>query len=170
MRRSCRIVPAGLAVLVGLLIAPGLGTGDAEAGTAPPKVIQLSYSQSSDQGDSLLAFARRTDSLRFAIHYRGAEASAPARRSSTFDTDLDGAASRGWKPKPEQGGREVKRLIRESLAERGEARVRTRAKRDGLLDDHRWVLVLSKCSQEPPLYPVDCEVARSGRHFRAGSG
>jgi hypothetical protein len=43
------------------------------------------------------------------------------------------------------------------------AKVRIRAKRDGLLDDLRLTIVLAKCAQEPPIYPVDCEITRRGK-------
>ncbi len=175
-----RLACANVTGLAALLILPGLGgayaadrivspqaasASTSESGARPAKVIQLSYSRWYE-GHSLLAFARRTDSLRFATRYRGKKASAPARRSSVTDTDIKGEASRGWNPIRKRGGRKVIRLVRKSLDRRGVAKVRTRAKRDGLLDDHWWRIVLAKCSQDPPLYPVDCEIARSGKHFR----
>jgi hypothetical protein len=35
----------------------------------------------------------------------------------------------------------------------------------GLLDDLRLTIVLAKCAQDPPIYPVDCEIRRSGKHI-----
>ena len=136
------------------------------SGAAPPKVIQLSYTRLDTGGQSLLAFARRTDSLRFSTGYQGKRESAPARRSSVSDINLKGEARRGWEPIRKKGGKEVKRLVRKSLDERGVANVRTRAKRDGVLDNHRFKIVLAKCDQDPPLFPVDCEIGRGGKHFR----
>ena len=136
------------------------------SGTAPPKVIQLSYSQSSEGGSSLLAFARRTDSLKFSTRYRGEKARAPARKSSVSDTNLKGQARRGWEPIRKQGGKRVKALVRDSLDARGVATVRTRAKRDGQIDSHRWRIVQAKCDQDPPLFPLDCEIGRGGKHSR----
>jgi hypothetical protein len=133
----------------------------------PPKVFQLSYGRWYEEpGGSLAAFARRhPDSLRFATRYRGRQATVPAKLTGLVDTDLPRCCDEAWEPIRHQGAARVYRLIRKALDRRGVAKVRTRAKRDGLIDDHRWRIVLARCHQDPPSYPVDCEIARSGEHF-----
>lgn len=121
----------------------------------PPKVIKLFYSRSSE-GHSVEAYARRADSLRFATRYRGMRASAPGR----LEDELNGRQE--WEPIRGRGKR-IKGLVRRALQQRGVAKVRTRAKGDGLVDDHWWRIVLAECSQNPPLYPVDCVIERSGK-------
>jgi hypothetical protein len=133
-------------------------------GTRRPKVIQLSYSRWYE-GESLIAFARRTHRLRFRTGYQGETKIAPARRATVADADLKGHYS-SWKPNRKEGGKRVIRDVRRELKHRGVARLHTVAKRCGRTDKHLWRIVLAKCSQDPPLYPVDCEVARSGRQFR----
>jgi hypothetical protein len=144
------------------------GTKAAGAPTArashPPKVIQLSYEESDDGSSphrALHAFVRySTDAVNFATRYHGRRATAKARyRPNVTDTDIHGERARHpWALMRERGGRRVLRLIHKSLEHRGIAKVRTRARRDGFLDDVRTRIVLSKCAQDPPLYPVSCEV------------
>jgi hypothetical protein len=103
----------------------------------------------------LAAIARRTDSLTFTTRYRGRQASVPAKIDSHRPRRSD------WEPIRRQGAARVYRLIRKALDRRGVASVRARAKRDGLVDDHRWRIVLAQCSQGPPSYPLYCEIARN---------
>ena len=56
------------------------------------------------------------------------------------------------------GGRRVLKLVRQALDGRGVAKLRLRVRGDGGVDALRLRIVLANCSQEPPLYPVDCEV------------
>jgi hypothetical protein len=133
----------------------------------PPKVIQLSYAQWYEEpGGSLGAFARgHPDSLRFTTRYRGRQASVPAERTDTVDTDLPRCCDESWEPIRHQGAARVYRLIRKALNRRGVVKVRTRVKRGALADVHRWRIVLARCSQDPPSYPVDCEIAPNGEHY-----
>jgi hypothetical protein len=99
--------------------------------------------------------------------YRGRQATVPAKLTDTVDTDLPRCCDEAWQPIRKRGAARVYRLIREALNRRGVAKVRTQAKRDGRADDHRWQIVLAQCNQDPSpdaLYPVGCEIARSGEH------
>jgi hypothetical protein len=144
-------------------------TADASASEPrPPKVIQLSYREGHDgwgPDRGVKAWTRRTDSLTFRARYRGRQASVPARLTDTVDANLPRCCNQAWQPIRKEGGSRVTRLIHKSLEQRGVARVRTRARRDGLVDDHRWRIVLAQCAQEPPIYPVDCEIAPNGGHY-----
>jgi hypothetical protein len=133
----------------------------------PPKIIQLSYQRWYEEpGGSLGAFARgHPDSLAFATRYRGRQATVPAKQTDTVDTNLPRCCDESWEPIRHQGAARVYRLIRKALDRRGVAKVRTRVKRGGLADVHRWRIVLAQCSQDPPSYPVDCEIAPNGEHY-----
>jgi hypothetical protein len=130
----------------------------------PPKVIQLSYAESDDGSSpsrALYAFVRHsTDSVRFVTRYHARTATAGARyKPQITDTDIRGKKARHpWTLIRRDGGKRVLSFIHKSLERRGVANVRTRARRDGLLDDVRVRIVLSECAQDPPLYPVSCEV------------
>ena len=153
-----------LAILLAALLAPLGTTAYGQARQPSPKVIQLSYSEASGESGpdhQLEAFARDTESLKFATAYRGTRATAPGRYVDTItDTDLHGKARHPWIPDRNQGGRRVMSLVRRSLDRRGTSTVRIRAKNGDLLDSVRFRIDLSKCSSEPPLYPVDCEISR----------
>ena len=149
------------AALVGALL---LFAHDGIAGAgAPPKVVQISYAES-DDGSSpakrLYAFVRRADAVRFATRYEGKRATAGSRyRPSITDTDLHGKEVRHpWSLVRKNGGRRVLRLVAKALDERGVATIRVRARGAGGVDKVRVRMKLAQCSQDPPLYPVDCEV------------
>jgi RNA-binding protein YhbY len=175
MRASrARRTKGAIAVLVGVALASmaaaSAAGGDARQapGPPPPRVIQLSYSDVNDgtfPRYRLMAFSRRTDSVDFATRFGGKKASAGARLDKSItDTDIKGNAKHPFVIVRKQGGRRVLKLIRKSLDRRGEAKVRVRAKRDDRVDAIRLKIVLARCSQDPPLFPVDCEVKRSGKH------
>jgi hypothetical protein len=147
-------------VAVGIVSAPLAG---ANRGKGSPDIIQLSYSESSgDQGADrrLEAFARHTHGMHFATTYKGQRASAPGKYDSNVtDTDLHGRkAKHPWEPDRKKGGGDVVRLLHKSLHERGFANVKLRARKSGEVDKARVRIDLDRCSQDPPLYPVDCEV------------
>ena len=150
------------AALVGGLLLVFAEGGIAGAG-ALPKVVQISYAES-DDGSSpakrLYAFVRRADVVRFATRYEGKRATAGTRyRPNITDTDLHGKDVRHpWSLVRKDGGRRVLRLVAKALDERGVAKVRVRARGAGGVDRVRVRVKLAECAQEPPLYPVDCEV------------
>jgi hypothetical protein len=133
-------------------------------GSRPPREIQLSYDESNDGSSprrALYAFVRHaTDSVKFAVRYHGRGATAGSRyKTQITDTDIRGGKARHpWALIRKGSGGRVLRLIHKSLEQRGVAKVRIRARRDGLLDDVRTRIVLSECAQDPPFYPVSCEV------------
>ncbi|MDF2752234.1 MAG: hypothetical protein K0S82_617 [Gaiellaceae bacterium] len=139
------------------------------AGGGQPRVIQLSYSEVNDGSRprlNLMAFARRTDSVRLSTRYQGKQATGDTRYDKSItDTDINGNnAKHPFVLRRKQGGKRVVKLIRNSLDERGQARVRIRAARGGRVDAIKLRIVRAKCSLDPPLFPVDCEVERSGKH------
>jgi hypothetical protein len=158
---------AALAILVlasAVTCVAGAAGVPSERASRPPKVIQLSYDESNDGSSprrALYAFVRYSpDAVNFATRYHGRRATAKSRyRPNVTDTDIRGERARHpWALVREGGGRRVLRLVHKALKQRGVANVRTRARRDGLIDDVRLRIVLSKCAQDPPFYPVSCEV------------
>jgi hypothetical protein len=161
-RRVFRLVGfvATSAALVAAAQAPA-GKADGQ-GNRGPKVVQLQFSSGRGIGEkSLQGYAYRTDVLRFRTSYEGERATADSRyRQNVADTDIDakGEARHPWELLKKGGGKQVIRMIRQSLRERGEAVVQIFAHRDGKVDDPRVRIELSECSEEPPIYPISCEV------------
>jgi hypothetical protein len=151
-------------VALALTCAAGAAGAPSERASRAPKVIQLSYDESNDGSSprrALYAFVRYApDAVNFATRYHGRRATAKTRyRPNVTDTDIRGERARHpWALVRKGGGRTVLRLVHKALKQRGVAKVRTRARRDGLIDDVRLRIVLSKCAQDPPFYPVSCEV------------
>jgi hypothetical protein len=163
---SHRLVALLLALVLAYTLASAVEAAGASkgGGSRPPKVIQVSYDESNDGSSprrALYAFVRHpTDSVRFATRYHGRRATGDARyRSNITDTDIRGQrAKHPWALIREGGGGRVLRFIHRSLGQEGIANVRVRARRDGALDDVRVRIVRSQCAQDPPLYPLTCEV------------
>lgn len=159
--KPSRTAPLALAAALLAIAAP------AAAGPAPPtpdkpKLVQLYYAEV-DDGSSpryrLHGHARHTESLRFKVRYRGKAAAAGSRYDKSItETDLRGEAKHPFVVRRDRGGRRALKLIRKALAKRGVAKVRVRARGEGGVDSARLRIVLSRCSLEPPFYPVDCEV------------
>ncbi len=142
---------------------PAAGADPTERPEAKPDVVQVSYEES-DDGTSprrqLSAFARRADALSFAVrihHERVAAGS--AYDSHVTDTDLHGDAKHPWVLSRKRSGDEILRKIHKSLTHRGEVRVWIRAGGNGEVDKSRVTIKLAECTQDPPFYPVSCEVA-----------
>jgi hypothetical protein len=144
------------------LAAPGAADDPKEGQRRGPKVVQLQFSSGRGVGEkSLQAYAYRTEVLRFRASYEGERATADSRyRENVTDTDIDarGEARHPWELLKRGGGRQVLQMTRQSLRERGSAIVRVLAHGNGKLDDVRVRIELSECSQDPPLYPISCEV------------
>jgi hypothetical protein len=158
---------AGLAALLcGAGVASGAvasqSSGGASRAKGSPKIIQLSYIETSDQGADrrLQAFARHTHGMHFATSYKGEKAKAPGKYNShVTDTDIHGRRARHpWEPDRKQGGGDVIRLVHQALHQRGVAEVRLRARKSGEVDKARVRIDRDKCASDPPLYPLDCEV------------
>ncbi len=129
----------------------------------PPKLVQLSYAESDDGSSpkrSLYAFARRAASVKFVTRYDGDRATAETRyRSHITDTDLHGHDARHpWALVRKDGGKRVLELIHDALFDHGSAKVRVVARGGGNRVATGFAIVLAECSQDPPLYPVSCEV------------
>jgi hypothetical protein len=155
-------VAAWVAALVICMAIWGVSTSGAHRGGHAPDVIQLSYSESSDQGADrrLEVFARHTHGMHFATAYKGEKASAPGKYNSTVtDTDIHGRKARHpWEPDRKKGGGDAVRLVHEALHQPGVAKVRLRARKSGEVDKVRVRIDRDKCASDPPLYPLDCEV------------
>ena len=171
---AARRTKGAAVVLVAASLASGVAVGAAAghpregSGAPQPRVIQLSYSEVNDgtfPRTRLMAFARRTDSVKLATRFNGRHPTADTRLDKSItDTDIKGNAKHPFVVIRKGGGRRVVKLVRKSLAERGQARVRVRAERDGRVDAIKLRIVLARCAMDPPLFPVDCEVKRSGKH------
>lgn len=155
------------AVLIGCLALGTLAadSADARKGNARPHIVQISYAET-DDGSSrrydLSGFARRADSFRFATRFKGKRVGTGTRYSpSITDTDIKGKqAKHPWRIVRKGGGRKVLRAVRRSLQRNGKAIVRARAKNGSGVEKVRVRIKLSSssCSQDPPFYPVSCEI------------
>jgi hypothetical protein len=141
--------------------AVSLPSADAQR-SRRPNVVQLSYGETAEGPDRRLeAFSRHTTAVRFTAVYRGRRANAPGRyHSEITDTDLHGGASHPWVPDRDRGGSRVIGFVHRSLETRGVAKVRVHARNGDRVDLVRVRIDLSSkdCIQDPPLYPVDCEI------------
>ena len=139
-------------------------SGADAAGAKGPKLVQLYYAESDDGSSrpfALDAYLYRADAVRFTARYDGERASGVARyEDGVTDTNIHatGEARHPWELVRQDGGQDVIRLVRDSLAERGVAKVRVRARGDGRHLDVAVQIRLSECSLDPPFYPVSCEV------------
>ena len=145
-----------------MLVAVAAAVGTAAHGGAKPKLVQLSYEESDDGSSppkALSAFFRRAERVRFFTGFREDRAGAPARYvESITDLDLHGEARHPWRLIRRDGGNFVLKLIHASLEQRGDARVKVIARNDGRRTVDRVLIELADCAQDPPLYPVSCEI------------
>jgi hypothetical protein len=134
----------------------------AQAGGGAPKLVQLSYEESDDGSSppkALSAFFRRADAVKFVTRHHGRRARGDSRyNDSITDTDLRGEARHPWRLIRRGGGKRVLKLIHRSLVDNGEAKVRVIARGGGRRTVDNVRIVLADCAQDPPLYPVSCEV------------
>jgi len=134
----------------------------AGAGGGSPKLVQLSYNEepgAQGRDTNLGAYVKNADSVKFATGFDGRKARAGGRyREAVTDTDInDPEAKHPWIPATGDG-RKVVKLVHDSLEANGRATVRLRMKNGGEVEKERVVIELSECDQDPPLYPVTCEV------------
>jgi hypothetical protein len=161
--RALGSLAAAAGLVASVAIAPAAESGaDGQGDRRGPKVVQLQFSSGRGVGEkSLQAYAYRTEVLRFRTSYEGERATGDSRyRPNVTDTDIDARreARHPWELLKRGDGKQVLKMTRQSLRESGEAVVRVRAHRDGRVDDVRVRIELSECSQDPPLYPISCEV------------
>jgi hypothetical protein len=147
-----------LTVLVALAMAIAAQPAAAASG---PNLVQVSYAES-DDGSSppfdLSANGKGIDALRFTTRYGGERASGESKLDNAVDTDLNGEARHPWSLIRKGDGKRVIKLVHKQLFETGVAKVRIRARGDGEHLDQTVEIRLSECSQDPPFYPVSCEV------------
>jgi hypothetical protein len=148
--------------LLVVAVAGAVAADAAQRDERPPKLVQLSYAESDDGSSArraLFAFERRADKVKFATSYDGDRALARSvYRSNITDRDLHPAARHPWALVRKNGGKQVLGLIHEALFERGFAHVRVISRGNGRRNADGVRIVLGDCAQEPPLYPVSCEV------------
>ena len=150
-----------LAMLLFIAALPA-GASAEQAGGGTPKLVQLSYSEEDGaQGfdSNLGAHIKNADSVKFATGFDGQKArAAGSYREAVTDTDINHPeAKHPWVPAGDDG-RDVVKLVHDSLHQNGRAVVRLRMKNGGTLERARVVILLSECSQDPPIYPATCEV------------
>ena len=148
-----------VAVALGLL---PLAFADERRGGNPPKLVQVSYAESDDGSSpkrSLQAYAKRAEAVKFATRFDGDSARGKAKyRESITDTDLNGEASHPWALVRRDGGGRVLKLIHRSLGAREKARVKVILKGKSERVVERVVIRVADCAQDPPLYPLSCEI------------
>jgi hypothetical protein len=148
-------------VIAGALVALAMAAPPAMA-AGGPELVQVSYEESDDGSSApfdLSAYGRGIDALRFTTRYDGRRAGGEARLDDSItDTDLNGEARHPWKLIRRGEGKRVLKLVHDQLFETGVAKVRVRARGDGGRLDEAVEIQLAECSQDPPLYPVSCEV------------
>jgi hypothetical protein len=150
------------AVIGVVILALGAVAVAGAAGGAKPKLVQLSYEESDDGSSppkALSAYFRRAELVKFVTRYDGDRATGGSRyNDSITDTDLHGEARHPWRLIRRDGGKRVLKLIHAALVETGDARVKVIARGNGRRIVDRVLIVLADCSQDPPFYPVSCEV------------
>ncbi len=154
-----------LTTLIALVLLGALGFATtAGAAAKGPKLVQLDYSET-DDGQSrpfaLDAFLYRAEAVRFTTRYAGERATGEAKYLDHItDTNIheSGEARHPWSLIRKGDGRKVIDLIDDSLAARGVAKVRVRARGNGRHEDVAVEIRLAECSQDPPFYPVGCEI------------
>ena len=158
---------AVILVLVGAALAfvaiQSAAAGGAERASGKPKLVQLSYEESKDGTSkryNLSAFAHKADSVVFAVRRHHRRITAPGRYNDHItDTDLrPGDASHPWEVNRREGGRRVLKAVRASLSHDGMATVRVTARGRGK-DKAKVKVVVADCTQDPPFYPLSCEIA-----------
>ncbi len=149
-------------ISVVVLALAGAAVTAAQGGGTKPKLVQLSYEESDDgssQPKALSAFFRRAEGVKFVTRHDGHRARGDSRYSESItDTDLNGEASHPWRLIRRGGGKRVLKLIHRSLVDTGKAKVRVIARGNGRRTVDNVVIALADCAQDPPLYPVSCEV------------
>ncbi len=148
------------AVCCALSLIPTAPASAARGG--PPKLVQLSYHEepgAMGHDLNLGAHVKNATAVKFATGFDGEKARAGGKyREEVTDTDINHPeAKHPWRPATGDGQR-VTKLVHDALEENGVAVVRLRMRNGGQLEKARVVIELSECHQNPPLYPVTCEV------------
>ena len=154
------LVVAGLA----LVAIQGSAAAGVERAGSKPKLVQLSYEESKDGSSrhyGLSAFAHKADSVVFAVRRHHKRITAPGRYNDHItDTDLHPEdASHPWEVNRKEGGRKVVKAIRASLSHDGVATVRVTARSAAGKDRAKVKVIVADCAQDPPFYPLSCEIA-----------
>ena len=157
----------GTAAAVALLLAAAVLASSAAAGSgkramADPTLVQVAYEESDDGTSAhrqLSAFAEHASSVTFAVRIHHERVVAGATYDShVTDTDLHGDAKHPWVLSRAGDGREVVGRIHDALRKQGEKTVWVRAAGDSGVDKRKVSIVLSGCTQDPPFYPVSCQI------------
>ena len=130
---------------------------------AGPRLVQLSYEESKDGTSkryNLSAYAHKADRVTFAVRKHHRRLTATARYNShVTDTDLKPEdASHPWEIVRKGGGKKVLRKVRRALRHHGATTVRVIAQRGDKRDKAKVRVVVADCTQDPPLYPLSCEI------------
>lgn len=104
-------------------------------------------------------YAKWARSLTFTVRRKGKPITAGSRYNTHIsDNDLHGPAQHPFVLQRAGGGRRVMKTVRQGLNKRGVAKVRVRARGAGGVDSHLYEIVLAECAQDPPFYPLSCEI------------
>ncbi len=144
-----RLTAIGAAVAIAMIAWPAL-----TAAATPPRVTSLNYFVRDDgtlPHTRLMVSVRRADRVRLTTVFEGERAGG----SPTLDHRISG---RPWVLKHQGAGGELYGLIRRSLARRGSADVRIRARNEAGRVRVKLRIRESECTKDPPFYPLDCTV------------
>lgn len=155
-------VVVALAILLGTTLTGSAAARSSDRAHARPDLIQVDYEES-DDGSSphrqLSAFAKRADAITFSIRLGGSRVTADSRfDEDVTDTDLHGESSHPWVLSRDGDGQRILRRIHNSLRNRGAVNVRVRAAGASAVETTKVRIVLADCTQDPPFYPVSCEL------------
>jgi hypothetical protein len=152
----------GLSLVAGGLLVGSATAGSGERAKAKPALVQVAYEESDDGTSAhrqLSAFAQRASSVTFAVRIHHERVVAGSRQNThVVDTDLHGDAKHPWVLSREGAGAEVLGRIHDALRKHGEKTVWVRAAGDSGVDKRKVDIVLSDCTQDPPFYPVSCQI------------
>jgi hypothetical protein len=173
-----RAVGAALATCIGattIICVPGAGgVAMAQGDPRPPRVVEVHWWEGGDTlpNEGLSVRTRHTNSLKFVTRFDDERATAPFRGPPDRATDSHSRRAyegncggsdppcQSWEPIRGGGAaNDVFRLIRQSLNDRGKAKIRVRARRNAKVDDVRITIVDAECHPEP-IYPRTCIVDR----------
>ena len=141
-----------LAVLVALS-APSMAAAE-----RPPRVGEVDYfKQSGEQGPAtrLEVYTRHADAVKMKASYGGETATSVATPFTHVNTHRYGHP---WIPDPLAGRRALLDVMKASIAATGAVTLEVVAKNSASTVKIPVDIVMSECSQEPPLYPFTCVV------------
>ena len=145
--------------LAAAVAAVALTVPAAAVAAKPPKVGEVDYfKESGAQGpdtELLVFFRHAPDAVKLKAKFEGEKATAVGREHGHID---DNRYGHPWIPDPDEGRRELLNTMKESMDETGAVTLKVVASNDSGQTKTAVEIVLSECTQEPPIYPFSCVV------------